>query len=72
LPALERLEAAVDLARALPFEVDLVKAQNVAYEVLHGHAGEERGQADEGDERARRWQAHFRALCERLLIRTEG
>lgn len=72
LAALERLDEAVELARALPFDVDLVKAQNVAYEVLHGHAREERPLAETGDERARRWLRHFRAVCERLGIRGEG
>jgi len=32
---LSRFEKAVRLARSLPFEVDLWKAQNVSYQVLH-------------------------------------
>ena len=63
---LDRFEAAVRLARALPFEVDLWKAQNVCYQlarqVLAGTGCEER------DERLRRWVK----ICELLGVRCEA
>ena len=66
LARLEELEAVVDLARKLPFEVDFWNAQN-AYEqlwksLLPGRARE----ADAGFEDARRWVERFRSLGAKL------
>ncbi len=69
--ALETLEGAVGLAHTLPFEVDLWKAQNAYYEVLHSAYPESRARADEGDEIARDWAGRFVALGDQLSVRVE-
>ena len=67
--ALERLEAFTALVRRLPFDVNLWKAQNVCYRVLHGVFGEVRGRAAKGDSKSQRWLERFRALADYLLVR---
>jgi len=65
---LEELEAVVDLARQLPFEVDFWKPQNAYYGLwktfLPGRARE----ADAGFEDARRWLERFRSLGKKLSM----
>ncbi len=63
---LERLEAAVNLARSLPFEVNLWKVQNRYYDMLQRVRPE--FQARGGDQ-ARLWLACFDSLGEKLSIR---
>ncbi|MEW6458955.1 MAG: DUF3536 domain-containing protein [Bacillota bacterium] len=69
LDTLTGLNAAVGLARSLPFTVDLWKVQNIYYELLQRvYSGfEERAAA--GDDRARVWIEHFAALGDKLRMR---
>jgi len=69
LGALERLEAFTALVRRLPFDVNLWKAQNICYRVLHGVFDEFRGRAAKGDSKSERWLERFRALADHLLVR---
>jgi alpha-amylase/alpha-mannosidase (GH57 family) len=69
LEALERLEAFTSLIRRLPFDVDLWKAQNVCYRVLHGVYGDFLSRAARGERESRRWLERFRALAAHLLVR---
>jgi alpha-amylase/alpha-mannosidase (GH57 family) len=66
LEHLERLEAAVDLARSLPFEVNLWKVQNSYYRMLQQVRPE--FQVRGGDD-VHAWIAHFDSLGEKLGIR---
>jgi len=65
LEPLERLEAVVDLARSLPFEVDLWEVQNRYYQMLQQVRPEL--QARDNDA-GRIWLAHFDRLGEKLRI----
>jgi len=65
LELLERLEAVVDLARSLPFEVDLWEVQNRYYQMLQ--QVRPRFQARDDDE-AGNWLARFDRLGEKLRI----
>lgn len=49
---LQQLLVLADLARTLPFEVDLFQAQNVCYEILNTEAVEFRGRSAQGEEGA--------------------
>jgi alpha-amylase/alpha-mannosidase (GH57 family) len=70
LANLQRLDTIVSLARFLPFEVDLWKAQNTYYEVLHTeHPAFFREMSEQGDESASTWVSHFLTLGEKLLVR---
>jgi hypothetical protein len=69
LPLLQKLEAAVGLAGALPFAVNLWEVQNVCYSILKTVYAERRASARDGDTDAQVWTAHFRALCGKLSIR---
>ena len=69
LGLLERLEAFTALVRRLPFQVNVWKAQNVCYRVLHGVYGEFRSRAANGDSKSQRWLDRLRKLAEYLLVR---
>ena len=71
LSVLERLEAVVSLARFLPFEVSLWRAQNVYYEMLHTVYPEFQERAQQGDEGAQEWLRHFISLGDRLLVHVQ-
>ena len=72
LPRLRLLEQAVELAKSLPFWVDLWKVQNVYYEVLQttfprlavGRPMLKKGHLD--------WMREFRSLGELLKVRIDG
>jgi hypothetical protein len=72
LICLQRLEAALDLAGLLPFEVNVWKTQNIYYELLQTSAPEMRVAAAAGDDAARQWMAHLRVLGEQLGVRGEA
>jgi alpha-amylase/alpha-mannosidase (GH57 family) len=73
LPALVRFEAAVRLARSLPFEVELWHAQNGYHGVREDLLGPMRERAAAGEEQARTWLHHFLALGDLLgFQRPEG
>ncbi|MDH7578286.1 MAG: hypothetical protein QHH75_10825 [Bacillota bacterium] len=66
---LEKLEKATGLARAVPFEVDLWKAQNIYYRLLQEVYPELRRRAEKGEEDARAWISRFNSLGENLQVR---
>jgi Domain of unknown function (DUF3536) len=66
---LERLEAAVNLARSLPFSVNLWQVQNLSAQKLNGTFHEMRSRADHGDEIAKKWVDHMTSLAENLDLR---
>jgi alpha-amylase/alpha-mannosidase (GH57 family) len=63
-----KLEALVDLAGSVPFDVDLWRTQNAFYGTLAGPYPEQRRRADAGDAAARDWLEHYRALGEKLSV----
>lgn len=65
---LEKWTETASLTEALPFDVNLWKAQNVFYELLHSVYPAFRDRAAEGDESARRWIQLFTALGEQLSV----
>ena len=68
LVLLQKAVAAVDLARLLPFYVDLWKVQNLYYEMMQKIAAPERAVQAEN---AAHWQELFRRLGELLRVRWE-
>jgi len=73
LARLEELEAVVDLARQLPFEVDFWKVQNAFYQLWRSFLPGRTREADAGFEDARRWVDRFRSLGGKLAMNvTEG
>jgi alpha-amylase/alpha-mannosidase (GH57 family) len=70
LSCLLRLEILIDVARALPFEVDLSKAQNVCYELLETIYPGQQQQAELQDLEASQWIEHLGLLAEKLRVRT--
>jgi alpha-amylase/alpha-mannosidase (GH57 family) len=71
LAALQRLDTVAGLARFLPFEVNLWKAQNVYYDILQTIYPEFRMRAEQGDKGAQEWLHHFMSLGGRLLVHVE-
>ncbi len=69
LERLEQLEAVVDLAGRLPFEVDFWKVQNTYYRLLRQILPGRRREAEGGFEDARRWVERFLALGEKLSVK---
>ena len=69
---LEELEAVVDLARQLPFEVDFWKVQNAYYRAAPHLLPGRRREAEAGFEDARRWVERFLALGEKLSVKVGG
>jgi alpha-amylase/alpha-mannosidase (GH57 family) len=63
---LRSLVAAVELARSLPFEVNMWKAQNVFYEMLWSNYPGVRRKARKGDNMAEEWVADFTSLGDKL------
>ena len=73
LSRLEELEAVVDLARQLPFEVDFWQVQNAYYQLSKTLLPARRREAEAGFEDARRWIERFTALGEKLSVKvTDG
>jgi hypothetical protein len=66
---IERLEALIEMARSLPFEVDLWTAQNVWSEISRTVSGEFSRREQAGDQEARNWLEHFHLLGEKLQVR---
>jgi hypothetical protein len=71
LSALEELDAAVGMARSLPFEVVFWRAQNIYYNMMQTVYREFRDQGRGTDGDARAWMACFQALGEKLSVRVE-
>jgi alpha-amylase/alpha-mannosidase (GH57 family) len=73
LGRLEELEAVVDLARRLPFEVDFWQVQNAYYQLSKTLLPARRREAEAGFEDARRWIERFLGLGEKLSVKvTDG
>jgi alpha-amylase/alpha-mannosidase (GH57 family) len=72
LAAVRALEQHVDLARTVPFEVDLCKTQNIYHQMLLSAFPVYRARAQQGDERAKAWVAHFATLGEKLGFRVDA
>jgi (1->4)-alpha-D-glucan 1-alpha-D-glucosylmutase len=68
----ESLDEVVALARTLPFEVDLWRAQNAFFDVLRRACPEFLDRAAEGDDQARAWLKHFVLLGEKLGVQVAG
>jgi len=68
LDLLRRLNAAVEMAVALPFEVVFWKSQNLFFEALQTIAPHRRSRAGEDEERGREWVALFASLGEKLSV----
>lgn len=69
LVRLEELEAVVDLARQLPFEVDFWKVQNAYYRLAQLMLPGRRQDAASGSGDARRWIERFLVLGEKLAVK---
>jgi hypothetical protein len=65
----QRLEAIIEMARALPFEVVLWTAQNAWSEVRRTVFEELSQRGQQGEEEARSWVQHFQSLGEKLEVR---
>lgn len=68
--AVERLQAVVELARSLPFEVVLWTPQNIWWDVRRTFFAE--NHAAPGDQAAQAWAQRFQALGEKLGLRVNG
>jgi (1->4)-alpha-D-glucan 1-alpha-D-glucosylmutase len=68
LAVLQTLDAVVGLARDLPFEVDLWRAQNAYVGLRDSACPQFLERAAQGDDQARAWLAHFVSLGERLNV----
>ena len=69
LSRLARLDAAVILARNMPFPVNLWQVQNLCARKLNGNFGAKRAQAEGGDVNAQSWVGHITSLAENLDLR---
>ena len=65
---IKTLDAAVDLARSLPLDVNLAKIQNICYELAQTAYRDFLEKAQAGDEYSRAWVDNFRALALRLTL----
>jgi hypothetical protein len=65
---IEELEAAVVLAHSFPFPVNLWVAQNCYFDALRDVYPEMRAIEQQGDELAKSWIPHFRALADLLRV----
>jgi len=72
LADIQRLEAAVTLAKRLPFEVDLWKVQNAYYGLTKVTVPLLSGRSQQGDFFASDWLATYQSLGEKLSIRTQS
>ena len=71
LSVIRQIEAAIRISEALPFQVNLWKAQNVYYGTLHSIYEDLRLKAVNGDERAREWVECFVSLSDKLSVRVK-
>jgi len=69
--ALQGLQAAVSLARSMPFEVNLWRVQNDYYLVLDKFYADYCRRAEQGEAGAAAWLDSVRTLSDKLSIRTE-
>jgi len=69
LPLLNQLDEILELTSTMPFPVDLWKAQNIFYDMMHQILPAFQSKAEAGDEKARTWIRHFTQLSEKLHVR---
>jgi len=69
LSNLQRLDAAMDVVRSVPFGVDIWGAQNAYYHVMKSVYPQMKTQADRGEETAKEWVSRFVALGDKLKVR---
>ncbi|HZK66711.1 MAG TPA: DUF3536 domain-containing protein, partial [Chloroflexota bacterium] len=69
LELLRSLDAGVQMARSLPFHVELFRVQNSYYEMLQTVNADFWGGGADSDEAAREWLDSFVALGEKLWVR---
>ncbi|HST09161.1 MAG TPA: DUF3536 domain-containing protein, partial [Terriglobales bacterium] len=69
LAGLQRLEATVQLARSLPFPVNLWQVQNLCAEKMDGTYSAIQKEAEQGDEDAKTWVRHMSALAKSLDLK---
>lgn len=69
LELLQKIEAAVVVAKSMPFEVSLRDAQNSYYGILQEAFPKQKDKADRGDGAAQQWVSHFASLGEHLGMR---
>ena len=72
LRRLEALDAAINLARSLPFEVDLWKPQNVYHDVFQDVFPRFRRRMAQAENDAEVWMAHFISLGDKLGVSVPG
>ena len=68
---LSKFEAAAGVARNLPFEVNVWRAQNNYYTLMQQLLPEMHGRALTGDAEARAWVDHFVALGQNLAVKVD-
>jgi alpha-amylase/alpha-mannosidase (GH57 family) len=71
LELMKKLEAGAALARSLPFEVNVWRAQNHYYHLLQKTYPERLASAMQGDPASREWIEHFTALGKDLAVQVE-
>jgi hypothetical protein len=69
LAALQQLEKSVQLARSLPFSVNLWQVQNLCAQKLDGTFTAIKQEADAGDADARTWVQHMSSLARSLDLK---
>jgi alpha-amylase/alpha-mannosidase (GH57 family) len=72
LELIKKLEGAAGLARRLPFEINVWRAQNNYYQLLRKTYPDRAEAAVQGDEDAREWVEHFVALGRNLGVNVEA
>lgn len=72
LDALRNFQAAVKIAKEMPFRVNFYKVENSFYDTLKNRYPKLRKSADEGDESAKLWTEEFRQLGAMLSVRVEN
>ncbi len=72
MDALQRVLDAAELARLLPFQINLWKPQNAYCEIMTANLPEMRRRADKGNEQAKAWVEKFLMLGEKLGFAAAG
>ncbi len=68
---LQALEAAADLARSVPFEVQLWEVQNIYFGIMKEFYPRMRESTSDADQDAKEWVRSFRSLGEKLSVHVE-
>jgi hypothetical protein len=68
LSRLQRLDAALDVSKQVPFRVNLWRVQNIYHEIARSSLPEVQAKAERGEEEAKEWLERFTAMAERLRM----